>query len=181
MILNARQNLFDFRFPKGFFFPQIEEKYRAYVRALPLPIDNVSDFVNHTIQSFTMPSISVPSTEQFLSARKTIWRGHLPQHLLTNQRFSVTFKLTEGYINYFILYDQLRLFLEFDNEIEYLPTCRLRLLDYGGREFVAIKLQQITMSNLSTLELSYTSALPQQSSFTCEFTFNIFELLKENE
>lgn len=181
MILNARQNLFDFRFPKGFFFPQIEEKYRAYIRALPLPIDSVSDFLNHTIQSFTLPSISVPSTEQILSARKTIWRGHLPQHLLTNQKFTVAFKLTEGYINYFVLYDQLRLFLEFDNEIEYLPTCRLRLLDYGGKEFVAIKLQQITMTNLSTLELSYTSALPEQKTFTCEFTFNIFELLKEKQ
>jgi hypothetical protein len=44
MILNARQNLFDFRFPKGFFFPEIEEKYKPYIRALPLPIDNVSDF-----------------------------------------------------------------------------------------------------------------------------------------
>ena len=54
------------------------------------------------------------------------------------------------------------------------------LLDYGGKEFVAIKLQQITMTNLSTLELSYTSALPEQKTFTCEFTFNIFELLKEN-
>lgn len=181
MILNARQNLFDFRFPKGFFFPEIEEKYKPYVRALPLPIDNVSDFINHTIQSFRMPSIAVPSGEQRLSARRTLWRGGLPFHLLTDQKFSVTFKLTEGYVNYFIIYDQLRLFLEFANEIEFLPTCKLRLLDYGGKEFVSIRLQQLTMVGIGTLELSFTSALPQQSNFTCDFTFNIFELERENQ
>lgn len=181
MILNARQNLFDFRFPKGFFFPEIEEKYKSYIRALPLPINNVSDFVNHTIQSFKIPSINVPQSEQLLSARKTIWRGHLPFHLITDQKFSVTLKLTEGYINYFILYDQLRLFLEYGNEIEYLPTCTLRLLDYGGKQFTSIKLQQITMTGLNTLELSFTSAIPQQSNITCDFSFNIFQIEKENQ
>lgn len=181
MILNARQNLFDFRFPKGFFFPEIEDKYRSYIKALPLPINTVSDFVNHTIQSFRMPSISVPSTEQYLSARKTIWRGGLPFHLITDQKFGVTFKLTEGYINYFILYDQLRLFLEFGNEIEFLPTCMLRILDYGGKQFTSIKLQQITMVSISALELSFTSNIPQQSNITCDFSFNIFEIQKENQ
>lgn len=179
MILNARQNQFDFRFPRGFFFPEIEEKYRTFVRALPLPFDTVADFMNHTIQSVRIPQLTLGNVEQYLSARKTYWRGHLPQHLATSQDFQVTFKLTEGYINYFIMYDQIRLFHEFSNEIEFLPTMKLRLLDYGGREYIAIKLQQILITGMTTLELSYTNAIPQQTSFTCDFKFNIFEIQRE--
>ncbi len=179
MILNARQNLFDFRFPKNFFFPEIEEKYKAYIRALPMPFDTVSDFMNHTIQSIRLPQLNVTNVDQSLSARKTYWRGHLPQHLFTNQEFQVTFKLTEGYINYFIMFDQLRLFLEYENEVEFLPFCKIRMLDYSGREYIALKLQQILLNNIGTVELSYTSAVPQQASFTCDFKFNIYELIKE--
>lgn len=180
MILNARQNLFDFRFPRGFFFPEIEDRYKAYIRALPLPFDNVSDYMNHCIQSFRLPTISTqPDAEQTLSARNTKWRGRHPLHLYTNQEFQVTFKLTEGYISYMIMFDQMRTFYEFSNEIEFLPSCKLRMLDYGGRAYMSIKFEQVLLTGLTSVDLSYTSAIPQLMSFTCDFKFNIFEIQKE--
>ena len=69
MILNAKNNQFVFRFPKGFIYPEIEEKYNYYLKRLPTPFENILDYVNHTVQSVTFPSVQADQIEQWVGRR----------------------------------------------------------------------------------------------------------------
>ena len=69
MILNSKNNQFIFKLPKGFIYPDIEEKYNFYLKRLPTPFETITDYVNHTIQSVTFPAVNSDEVEQWVGRR----------------------------------------------------------------------------------------------------------------
>jgi len=66
MILNSRNNNFIITIPRNFVYPSIVKKYETYLKRLPLPYDNLSDYLNASIQAMTFPSLSTELVEQVL-------------------------------------------------------------------------------------------------------------------
>lgn len=174
MLLNSRQNGFFFQFPKEFFPKEIEEKYLGYVKRMPIPYDTLRDFMNASIQQISFPSFTaIDSVEQ------TRPGGYRQNHKsatniqnLVRRDFSITFKLGEGFINYWIMYDSIVQFLDFQNENGYLPDLILRLLDNHGVVMASITLQQSIYTSLSEVQLNYSSTTPNFSTFTVGFKCN---------
>ena len=181
MILNARQNGFCFLLPKGFLDPSVVQKYEGYVKRMPVPYDTLNDFINATIQSVNFPTLrTVDTTEQIRPGGfKQTYKSATTLQNLIQRDFTVTFKLGEGFINYWIIYENIVKFLDFQNPEQYLPDFRLLLLDNEGIVMSSILLQQPTVTSLSELQLNYSSTTPQFSTFSVGFRCNYVNLKLE--
>lgn len=179
MILNAKNNNFIFNFPKIFFPESITSKYEKYLNRLPLPFETMKDFVNHSVQSVTFPAFSIPVIEQEINKGDIIYSkgGKLLRNYMEKE-LSVTFKITEGYLNYFFWMDVMTDFYSYDSAETYKPFVYLRFLDNSGYEFVRYKFDEIIIKGMSTLELSYNSNIPTFNTFTVDFAFNYYKIEK---
>ena len=174
MLINARQNSFFFQFPKGFFPDSLEKKYISYVKRMPLPYDTLRDFMNSTIQSISFPTFnSIDDVEQIRPGGfKQRYKSSTNLQNLTKREFSISFKMGEGFINYWIMYDCISNFLDFNNPEQYLPDMILRTLDNNGVVLASITLQQSIFTSLSEVQLNYSSTTPAFSTFSVGFKCN---------
>jgi hypothetical protein len=88
----------------------------------------------------------------------------------------VSFKLGEGFINYWVIYDNIVKFLDFKNPNEYLPDFRLLLLDNDGIIMASVILQQPIVTSLSEIQLNYSSSTPGFSTFSVGFKCNYVDV-----
>lgn len=181
MILNARQNGFLFSFPKGFIPKEVEDKYNPYIKRMPIPFDTLLAFINSTIQSVNFPTLTaVDNVEQTRPGgfRQSYKSATNIQNLIQRE-FTVTFKLGEGFINYWIIYESMVKFLDFNNKQEYLPDLTLRLLDNDGIIMASVEFQQIILRSLSEVQLNFSSTTPQFSTFSLGLRCNYVDIKLE--
>jgi hypothetical protein len=181
MLLNNRQNSFIFTFPKGYFSAELEEKYDKYVKRMPIPYDTLKDFMNSTIQQISFPTLrTIDNVDQ---VRPGGFRQHYKSSTtlqnLVSRDFSVTFKLGEGMINYWIMYESIVDFLNFQNPDQYLPDLTLRLLDHEGIIMSSVEFEQSIYTSLSEVQLNYSSTTPQFSTFSVGFKCNYVKIKLE--
>ena len=177
MFPNAKNNNFYVAFPKKFFYKDVVEKYDFYIKRLPNPYETVADFVNSSIQGITFPSLSMGTVEQALYEDYPVkWKDGFNFNKSIDKNFSITFKLFEGYINYWILFDQLQYFYDYDADNEFFPPMTLSFLDATGFELIAFTFNKIVMTDLSELELSYANNVPEFQTFTATFVYNYFDV-----
>ena len=183
MLINSRQNSFFFQFPKGFFSKSLEDKYLGYVKRMPIPYETLRDFMNSTIQQITFPSFqAIDKVEQTRPGGfKQSYKSSTTLQNLLKREFTVTFKLGEGFINYWIMYDCIVNFLDFNNPDQYLPDMNLRLLDNEGVVMSTLTFQQSIFTSLSEVQLNYASTTPQFSTFAVGFKCNYVETKLEIE
>jgi hypothetical protein len=179
MFLNAKNNNFRFEFQTDFFYPPLVEKYEYVIKKLPSPIKKIRDYINAGIQEVTFPSSKLPIvTQQNLHNPETPWKGmgNMEKHI--TKEFTVTFKLYEGYINYWIMFEQLNYFYEYTTLKQAYPDIVLSFMDNVGFELFAFKFGRVLFNGISDLSLSFSSNVPEFNTFTCDFTYTTFELLK---
>lgn len=181
MILNSKNSNFIFNFPKNFIYNNIQERYKTYLKRLPLPYDSVSDYMNASIQSITFPGGSVENTEQMLYEDKVKWKGGLDVNNQINKEFTITFKNYEGYINYWIMFDLFLEFNSYDNDREFLPDVNISFLDHSGYEFIVFEYKQLLFNEISELELNFSSNISEFQNFTCSFTYNYFNIKRRSD
>ena len=65
MILNSRNNSYDFRFPRKFIPEEVAEKYKKYLNRVPggLLAEPI-DFVNYSIQGLNIPGVTFEPIQQ---------------------------------------------------------------------------------------------------------------------
>lgn len=177
MILNARNNNFVFRFPQGFIFPELETKYVKYLRRMNTPFDRVHDYLNHTVQSVTFPSISTGMVIQTLDKIPQNWRQTVDMSKAMAKEMTVNFQATDGYLNYWLMFEQFQEYIRLENNVtEYFPDFSLQFLDRVGYQLLNVKIMQPIMISLDAVEMSYSSIIPDFKSFSATFAFNHFEL-----
>ena len=64
MFLNSRSDLFKVEFPRTFIPKAIKDKYAQYVFRMPTMINDVTDLINYTIQTVTIPTMNYTPVEQ---------------------------------------------------------------------------------------------------------------------
>jgi len=176
-ILNTRASSYYFIFPKGFFPDRIKKKYEDYIKKQPIPYDNVQDFLNSTIQSVSMPSLTMDSVQQVRKLGKIIkYKNSIPVQDLFNKDFSISFRVVDGFINYWVFMETVLYFLNFKNEDLFIQSLPLRLLDNEGNIMVSLKFSEVLFAGFSELEMNATQYDPQDTSFTINFTANYIDI-----
>ena len=176
-ILNARANSFYFVFPKGFFPDVVHGKYIDYLKKQPTPYDTLTSYMNSTIQSVTFPSMSMDSSEQVRNLGKRItYQSATPVQDLFNREFQISFRIAEGFVNYFIMLETLLDYLDFKNPGVYIQNLPLRTLDNEGNIITTVMFKEVTLTSFSELNLNYTQNNPSVYTFNVGFKCNYLGL-----
>lgn len=187
MILNSKNNQFVFRFPKGFIYPEIEEKYNYYLKRLPTPFESITDYVNHTIQSVTFPSVASDEIEQWVGRKTGVdgknitknpqyWRQSLDLERVVPKEFTVNLKTADGYLNYWVLFETYRHYLMVPNTEDYFPDLNLMYLDRDGYQMLTVDFRQPLMKGISEVEMNYSATAMEFRTFAVNFKYNTFDI-----
>lgn len=177
MILNARNNSFVLFFPPNFFAEQVQEKYKKYYRSLILPFDNISDFMSSTIQQVDMPGWNMDlaqQTRQF--GKRQEYKSAEPIADLFKREFTITFKMADAFMNYWIFLDNALNFLDFDNPTQTLEPFRLSFLNNEGYLVSSVLFKNPILKGQSDIKLSYSSITPEFKIFTATFQYFEFDI-----
>lgn len=177
MILNARANSFYFNFPKGFFPGVVEAKWVDYLKKQPTPYDTLTSFMNSTIQSVGFPGMSIDLVSQTKNLGKQInYQSATPVQDLFTRDFDVTFRIGEGFVNYFIMLETVLDKLAFQNDTLFIPILPLRILDNEGNVVTSVIFKEVNITSVSQLNLNYTQNAPQVYTFSVGFKCNFLEI-----
>lgn len=178
MLLNVRQNGFIFSFPPDYFAPEIKEKYKKYYQSLILPYDTINDFMSATIQSIDFPGWQMePTVQTRLFGKKQEYKNSTQVVDLFTREFTITFKLTDAYLNYFIFLENSLKYLDFSSRDQ--PTfspMRLSLLDNEGYLVSSVIFKRPVLKAQEGFKLSYSSATPDFRTFTAKFAYFDFDI-----
>ena len=172
-ILNARQNLYQFKFPEGWFYKELLAKYNKILQKKFNNYISVNDWVNSTIQSVSLPEISIETIKQSFKNIDRTFKGGYDAERYFNKELTINFKLTEGFLNYFLLLEQLLIYMDLrtDNKA-FLPDLTVQLLDNFGEFLFQIQFLDIVYKNLSALNpLSYASVGADFNTFSISIGF----------
>lgn len=171
-------NRFSFRFPVGFIFPEVEEKYMRVLEKNLSPFNTVKDFLNASIQNATIPGITVDGQEQFArfgQSRTTPAATHQQQYF-TDKTISITMGLREGLLNWIILYENSeRFFQKQKDDPTNLPDMTLSIGDNDSNVIAHLVFGGIQIESLSELEFNFTDNNVNQRTFDLNLRFNTLD------
>jgi hypothetical protein len=189
MFLNARYNQFKFFLPKDFLYRSVEEKYEDHLKQMSVPYKSVIDFLNSTIKSITFPGVQGGGTvTQYQAAKRVNYRQAFKFNQIVNRDFTVTFRMVDAYLNYWLMYEQLMKYTNYEDEDvaqqldvplinnEFFPDFEVQYLTSDGEVGILQRLRQIVYTGISDLTPSYNDISNATRDFTCRFSFNYLEL-----
>lgn len=175
---NSLNNRFRIYFPKNFIYDAIRLRYKNIMENLDFPFENLEDYINSTIIGTTMPGLSDDGSEEQYN-RDGITRKYKSSKVLDNlvdKSFSITFKLTDGFLNWMILYDNMIAHLDHANKKLYLPNIHLQLLDFDKNILCEFVYMEANFAKIDPLELAYSNNTPSMNTFTMEFYYNVLNM-----
>lgn len=176
MILNNKQNAFTIYFPPNFFYPNVEKKWVPVINRLKLPYETMEDFFNATIQSVSLPAISLETVQQQQSQFKIAYRGGRELEPEIEKSLDVTFKLSEGFISYWMLFDQIEEYLLYQESNPFWPSLFVSFLDLNGIELVVFEFVKLVPTGMSNIDLSYSSTAAEFNTFSLNLKYNRFNI-----
>lgn len=200
MTLNPKDSSFVIVFPPNFFVKEIVDKYEPYLKSLMLPYNGLEDFMASTVQSITFPDLSMNLVEQTrMYGKAQEFKNAKPISDLFKREFSITFKLTDAFLNYFIFIENALNFYDFSNTEPTktakslgnisrstpgespnrkklnsglnLDPIRLLLMSNEGHIVSSVIFNKPIISGWSDLKLSYSSNNPEFTTFNVKFNF----------
>jgi hypothetical protein len=183
MILNSRNNLYDFRFPRKFIPDEVSDKYRAYLNRIPgaLLADPI-DYINYSIQGINIPGITFePITQADNDGTTRYHRGAVPIQNTIQREFTVTMQLLDGFINYWIMMDTLLYYYARSTKEPYTQPLTLRILDAEGASVAYMEFQKPIMNSINELSLNMAQNVAEFNTFEVTFFYNKLDLRLEIE
>lgn len=179
MILSGRKDLFRFELPKVFIPAEVKRRWMPYLERQPLSIDDVSGLVNYSVQSITVPNFNFQPVEQVKPgnserARGTTrsWRASMSPEMLIDRQFTVTMKMLDGYVNYWIMLETFFSYYAFERKEPFLYDMALRITDTEGNVMYTVVFHDALYTGLSEFNLSYNELEADLTTFDASFSFN---------
>lgn len=175
-LLNSLNNQFVVDFQKGFLYPEIVKKWTPVVRRLKLPFDTLEDYINASVQSISFPAVELQGREQQQGQFSIMYRGGKELEPILDKNLTITFKLSEGFISYWILFEQIERFMEYSPTVPFWPPMYVSFLDHHGFELISFTFELIIPTNLSQLDISYSKTMADFSTFTMGLRYNRYSI-----
>lgn len=177
MILNSKNNQFVFYFPPNFWTDKVKKYYTDFYKSLLLPYDEIDDYVLSTLQSVSFPGWKIEGSRQtrFTGAEQD-YKGSAPVKDVIRKTFSLTFKLSEGFMNYMLMYHNAIDYLDFTNKEQYFDNMILGLLNNEGFLLQTITFKKVIIKGMSDLTIDYSNIDGGFNKFTVDFSYNDWDI-----
>lgn len=179
MILQGRNDLFKIELPRLFIPKEVKERYTPYLFRMPTPVTDVSDIVNWSIQSISIPNFNYQPIEQVKpgntpQAKGTVkkWRQSLSHEMLIDRSFTITFQLLDGNVNYWIMLETFFYWYDFQTKDPYTLDIPLHIFDTEGVRMYSVQFHDCLFTGLNQFTLSYSDMSPEFRTFEATFAFN---------
>jgi len=135
----------------------------------------------NTIQSINIPGMNIDTVEQTRQfGKKITYKSSTPVQDLFNKDFNITFRLVDGFINYFIILDSILNFLNFANDELFTTDIPVRILDNEGNVILSVLFKDVLIIGISPLDLNYTNNNNMVSeNFSLSFRYNYINMKLE--
>lgn len=189
--LSPRYDLFKFTFPKDFLPQPVEEKYYNIFNKNTAVITTPIDYLNESIMGVTFPGISDINIVQEQHGSNMIKRtnerlGKInvePKHEIIytspenplekiDKEFKVTFRMNQGFYNYFMLYETIFYKICKPHLFPPLDVLYIEILDETGVITSRIKFFNVYMDGIEGLDFNYTKIERDSGTFDVTFKFN---------
>lgn len=171
--------MFAIRFPYGFFYDEVVEKWGPVVKRMKLPYETVEDFMNGQIQTVDFPGLNLPTTEQQQGQFEITYPGGKEVEPLIDKSLNIKFKLTESYLTYWILFDQIECYLKYSSTSHkpcFMQPIALTFLTNAGMGIVTFEFKQIVPEGLDNLPLSYAAQPAEFHTINWKLHFNRYDV-----
>ena len=179
MVLNNLSQNFAIYIDPNFIYQPVIDTWMPIIRRQHYPYVTLVDFLNSQITQISFPSVSTPAVLQGSQNYQISKRpGRQLDHMMS-KTFTLTIKLSESYLSYFICRQQYDLFLRYGKEYAsslYFPPVSISILDDGGFEMITYTYNQLTPTSISDFDLSYSARPGTFNTFTWEFAYNYFDI-----
>lgn len=174
MILNNKSQMFAIYFGTDYFYPEINEKYSPIISRMKLPYLTIEDFMNSCIQDVVLPGINIDNAIQNIGQYEIEHTGGKELDAIIDKNIKINFKLTETYLTYWILYDQIELYLKYGKGRKglYWDPINITFLTDQGLELLTMEYREITPISLGDLNLTYKSTLTQFNTISLDLHYN---------
>lgn len=183
MLLNPLSQNFVIWLPANFFYSEVVKLWTPVFKRMFLPYLTIEDMFNSQITNLSFPSVNSNAvTQQSQNYQLTKRSGRqLDQDM--GKDLTLTIKLSESYMTYFIARQQMDLYLKYgSNQKElYFPPINVTILDEGGFENITYTYYQLTPISLSDFDLSYAAKPGSFNTFTWGFKYNYFDIYYRDE
>lgn len=179
MILNNKAQMFSVWFPPGFFYKEVVDKWLPYIQKMKLPYNTIEDFMNSQIQQVTYPSIDIGTSDQGQGQYLISYTTGKELEPIIDKNLTITFKLTESYLTYWIIYYQVYWYLEYIKESKtqcFMNTINLSFLNDAGLSLVNFHYKYIIPVSIGNFNLSYASQVAAYNTFTWNIKYNRFDI-----
>ena len=177
-ILNSKLNMFQVWLPKNFFYPEIDKRWTPVVKRLKLQYQTLEDFVNATIQGVTFPEMVLAPVSQPQTMFDIKYRGGKELEPILDKNLVVTFKLIEGFITYWMLFEQIELYQKYLSTNPFWPSMYISFLDHHGFELVVFEFEKIVPTGMSRFDVNYSTVAADFNTFTLNLTYNRFKIVR---
>jgi len=175
-ILNAKLSQFVVWLPKDFFYPEIRERWTPVVKRLKLQYQSLEDYINSTVQTVTFPEVILNPVSQPQTMFQIKYRGGKELEPILDKNLTIIFKLTEGFITYWMLFDQIELFQMYSERQPFWPSMYVSFLDHHGFELMAFEFQKIVPLALSQFNVSYATVAAEFNTFALNLSYNRYKI-----
>ena len=182
MVLNATPWMFTCYLPTNFFYKEVVDKWTPIIEKMKLPYTSVVDFMNAQIQTISFPGLNISTVMQQRGQYEITYPGGKELEQEISKDLNITFKLTESYLSYWIMWDQLDFYLHYSNSFTehkpcWLEPITLSFLADNGYEMIKFVFKEITPTNLGEVSLSFAQTIAQYNTFTLSLKYNRFDVM----
>jgi hypothetical protein len=185
--LSPRYDLFRFSLPKDFLPEEIESKYSKVIRSNQSVITTPIDYLNESIQGVSFPGIAdviitqgqQGSNDISRKNRKTNFEPKMnmiyqtPENVLDkiDRSFKVTFRMNQGFYNYFMVYETL--FHQVCKPLDrgHQPVYYIELLNEVGEITARILFKNVLIDGIDGLEFNFNKIERDSGTFDVNFKF----------
>lgn len=182
-VLNNKPQMFVFNFPSNFWYDEVANEWEPLIRRMRLPYETIDDFMNQQVQAVTFPSANIDLAMQQRGQYEIAYPMGKELEPEIGKNLTVTFKLTESYLSYWIIWSQVDLYLHYSNDglgrdrkPIYMEPVSLSFLTDAGLEMLNFQFEQIIPTNVSEVQLSYSATVASYNTFSLTLRYNYFTI-----
>lgn len=172
MRINSQNNQFVFNLPQSAITKEVEEKFQLLLDKNYIPYNDVMDYVNSTIKSIIFPGLSFNKViqQKFHGKNKNFRESGNIMDKFQNE-IDITFRSVDSHMNYFIIMEICSQFY-LNNDPNFLSGVHIDMLDKDGDVIYTIKFDEMLVSSLSEIQLSYNSSEFAEHTFNLQLSYN---------